>query len=327
MRPRTPRRARRSSRASVEALILCTAKSSLLRCAAWSSECCRLVAAFVVGARHRPRRCVRPSSRPPKVRSASPPRTGDLPVVQALLASGTPIPNAPDGPRGIRALATASRAAQLETMSVLVSAGANPNLPDAGGNRWVPLQHAVHKHRTASVAFLLDHGARPGRPGRPTPDAAHDGCSVRPDRCRAAAPRPWRQSPPPQPTAASVLDLAVSGGALTDIDEPLLGACHTETVRLLIVALPGPAGRATRCEAHLSALFARLNGCGDVLRLVQLPGINREPLHFRPIDTMRHSAGLGRILGACPRPVPRTGFALPESAASAAPGAHRPISS
>ena len=155
-------------------------------------------------------------------------------------------------------------------MSALVSAGANPNLQDAGGNRWVPLQHAVHKHRTASVAFLLNHGALPDGPGdrglTPLMMAAASGQTdvVRLLLDHGANPR--RRA-----GGASVLDLAVSGGALTDIDEPLLGACHTETVRLLISRFPDLRVSDT-LRGHLSALFARLNGCGDVLGLVRLPG-------------------------------------------------------
>jgi len=224
-----------------------------------------LVASLVVGAGLLVVRAFQPNTEGPLSRAA---RTGDLASLQTQLASGTD-PNSPDGPRGFRALAIASRNAQLSTMSVLIGAGANPNLRDAGGNRWVPLQHAVHKHRTTAVAFLLTHGAAVDGPGdrglTPLMMAAASGQTDVVQLLLDHGADPRRRA-----DGASVLDLAVSGGALTDIDEPLLGACHTETVQLLVSRFPDLRVSDT-WRGHVSALFARLNGCRDVLNLVRLP--------------------------------------------------------
>jgi len=210
-------------------------------------------------------RAFQPNTEGPLSRAA---RTGDLAGLQALLASGTD-PNTPDGPRGFRALAMASRFAQLQTMSVLIGAGASPNLRDAGGNRWVPLQHAVHKHRTAAVGFLLTHGAVADGPGdrgmTPLMMAAASGQTDVVQLLLDHGADPRRRA-----AGASVLDLAVSGGALTDIDEPLLGACHTDTVRLLVTRFPDLRVSNT-LRGHVSAFFARLNGCREVLSLVGSP--------------------------------------------------------
>jgi ankyrin repeat protein len=211
-------------------------------------------------------RAVWPSPEGPLSRAA---RTGELATVRALLASGVGA-NTPDGPRGSRPLANAARTGQIETMRALLDAGADPNLTDAGGNRWLPLMHALHKRRMSSVRFLLDHGATADGPVglklTPLMMAAATGQldAVRLLLDRGADPRR------PLPEGGSILDLALSGGALTDIEEPLLGACHAETVRLLIHRAPD-LGVSTAWRGRLSVFFARLNGCQAALDLVNAP--------------------------------------------------------
>src|SRR5215467_3144400 len=73
-------------------------------------------------------------------------------------------PNAPEPTRGLRPLSGAARTGALNLMTALIDAGADPNLRDAGGNYWVPLMHAVHKHQSAAVRLLLDRGALPDGP-------------------------------------------------------------------------------------------------------------------------------------------------------------------
>ena len=65
-----------------------------------------------------------------------------------------------------------------------------------------------------------------------------------------------------------MLTLAVAGGALTDIDEPLLGGCYPRMVKLLIDRAP-----LIRFDDGLqevmARLFARLNGCRESLSLIR----------------------------------------------------------
>ncbi len=176
-------------------------------------------------------------------------------------------PNAPAAPHAFRPLSTAARFGDLDRIGALLDAGGDPNLRDAGGNRWVPLMHAVHKHQTAAARLLLQRGALADGPAgltlTPLQMAVASGQTdvVRLLLDHGADPR--RRTP----DGASLLTLAVSGGALTDIDEPLLGTCHPDTVQLLKSRAPDLAidhslrGRTAR-------FFAWLNGCRAVLATV-----------------------------------------------------------
>jgi ankyrin repeat protein len=66
---------------------------------------------------------------------------------------------------------------------------------------------------------------------------------------------------------STALSVAVSGGALTDIDRPLFGGCHPATVRALLAH--DPMLRLPDTIAGREALWwARFHGCADVLTLV-----------------------------------------------------------
>jgi hypothetical protein len=68
------------------------------------------------------------------------------------------------------------------------------------------------------------------------------------------------------PREPGVFTAAVSGGALTDIEQPLLGRCNAQIVRALLERAPDL--RLPRnARGELSRMFARLNHCGEVLRL------------------------------------------------------------
>lgn len=196
--------------------------------------------------------------RPPPIASAT--QSGDPRSLEELLARGADLHAAP-GPDGFRPLALAARAGALKLMAALLDAGADPNLRDASGNRWVPLMHAVHKHQTGSVRLLLQRGALADGPPQlrltPLMMAVASGQTdvARLLLDRGANPRR------PAPDGASLLTIAVSGGALTDIDEPLLGGCHPETVRLVQERAPDLViDRSLR--GRVARFFAWLNGCG-----------------------------------------------------------------
>jgi hypothetical protein len=203
-------------------------------------------------------------------------RRGDLMVVRALLVQGV-APDSPDGPRGFRPLATAARASHLDVMNALLDAGAGIDLRDAGGNRWIPLMHAVHKHQTAAVRLLLERGARPDGPDglRLTPlmMAAASGQTdvVRLLLDRGADPRRLA------PDGATILALAATGGAFTDIDEPLLGRCHGATVRLIRERIPD-LGLGSAWRARAAMLIAWWQGCDETLAAMKSsPRINQPP--------------------------------------------------
>jgi hypothetical protein len=191
---------------------------------------------------------------------------GDLAAVRRYLAAGGD-PNAAVPGLGFRLLGTAARASRLDVIAALHAAGADPNLRDPGGNRWVPLMHAVHKHQTAAVRALLDRQAKPDGPAdlRLTPlmMAAASGQTDVARMLLDAGADPHRRTP----DDASLVTLAVSGGALTDIDAPLLGGCHPDTVRLLKERAPDVVLDHS-LRGRLAVLFARLNGCRQVLLLI-----------------------------------------------------------
>lgn len=159
-------------------------------------------------------------------------------------------------------------------MNALLDAGADPNLRDLGGNHWNPLMHAVHKHQTAAVRLLLERGGKPdgADASRLTPlmmaIASGQTDVVRLLLDRGADPRRRTSD------GASLLTVGVSGGALTDIDEPLLGNCHTDTVQLLRERAPDLTVDDS-FRGRIALFFAWLNGCKEVRAIV-----NRSPSSF-----------------------------------------------
>lgn len=165
--------------------------------------------------------------------------------------------------RQITAAAAAAREGDTITIRTLAAAGHDLNAADPGLNHWTPLLHAIHKGRRGSVEALIAAGADVNRKTKggmsPLEMAAGNGQADVVRRLLAAG---------ADPREPGVFTAAVSGGALTDIEEPLLGRCNTDVVRALLERAPslqlprnGP--------GHLSWLFARLNHCSDVLQVVK----------------------------------------------------------
>jgi ankyrin repeat protein len=178
-----------------------------------------------------------------------------------LIAGGTPADTV-DG--SWTPLMYAARRGHLATMRALLDAGADANHVDSA-NHWTPLMHALHTKQHEAAMLLLARGADPAIGGHgngfgPLAMAALDNDTSMESALIAKG--------VPRDQTARALEIAVSGGTLTDIDRPLLGACYTESVSLLLQANPAmqvPGGSGT-----FSPLWwARMKRCREVVRLVE----------------------------------------------------------
>jgi ankyrin repeat protein len=169
------------------------------------------------------------------------------------------------GPRPgvLSPLAGPARTGDIATLQRLITAGANPNVTDSGANHWTPLLHAIHKGQPAAVDLLLRSGADPKLAAGgldPLLMAVGTGYAPIVRRLLEAGADPRSDE--------RIILTAVSGGALSDLDSPLLGRCNTDVVKALQQKVPDlriPSGR----RGHLAMLFARLNHCGDVIQLTR----------------------------------------------------------
>jgi ankyrin repeat protein len=185
-------------------------------------------------------------------------------TVRRLLADGHPPDDAEED--GITPVMWAARYGAIRAMAVLLDSGADPNARDKH-NGWTPLLHAVHKQRPLAVRLLLERGADANT-------ASPDG--VTPLLMAADDPDPWTvktlleygANPRTEgPGGATPLTQAVSGGAMTDLDRPLLGGCRRATVGALMAH--DPTLRVARNAAGLQAIWwARFHGCEEVLQLI-----------------------------------------------------------
>jgi ankyrin repeat protein len=173
-------------------------------------------------------------------------------------------------PREITPLARAARIGDARAIAALAAAGHDVNAVDQGGNRWTPLLHAIHKGQRGAIDALLAAGADVHRPaggrrssGHLTPllMAVGNGQADIVRRLLAAGADPRTDGP-------GVFPAAVAGGALTDIENPLLGQCNAEVVRALLER--DPTLRLPRnARGHLALLFATLNHCDEVVRMAK----------------------------------------------------------
>jgi ankyrin repeat protein len=164
-------------------------------------------------------------------------------------------------PDAFSRLAGPAREGDVATLRRLVAAGADPNVQDPAANHWTPLMHAIHKNQPAAVDALLGLGADPLRNVNgmtPLLMAVGTGNAVIVRSLLAAGADPGSDE--------RIMLAAVSGGAMSDIDNPLLGRCNTDVIQALQTkALDLRVPRGTR--GHIAMVFARLNHCADVVRL------------------------------------------------------------
>jgi ankyrin repeat protein len=181
-------------------------------------------------------------------------------VALLLLACGG------EAPREITPLAAAARDGDVTAIAAMARAGYDPNALDPGLNHWTPLLHAIHKGQPAAVTALLAAGAdvNRGAPGgnRPLRMAVGNGRADIVSLLLEAGADPHVDGP-------DLLATALSGGALTDIDQPLLGRCNTDVVRALLTRAPDLRLR-TGFRTRIAVLFAKWNHCSDALQMVRI---------------------------------------------------------
>jgi ankyrin repeat protein len=172
-------------------------------------------------------------------------------------------------PGTLTPLIRAARSGDLAAMSALLDEGADADARDRRAG-WTPLLHAIHRRKLDAVRVLLESGANPNARTRVfTPlimaAAEPDPAFVRLLLAYGAEPEARGFG------GATALSQAVSGGALSDIDRPLLGGCRTETVRAL--KTHDPAVDIPDTIAGWNARrWARFHGCAEVLTLIDGEG-------------------------------------------------------
>jgi len=169
------------------------------------------------------------------------------------------------GNREITPLAQAAREGDAASIAAMVKAGHDPNGVDPGLNHWTPLLHAIHKRQRSAVDALLAAGADANRAAggsAPLLMAVGNGQTDIVATLLTAGADPRADGP-------ELLATALSGGALTDIDQPLLGRCNTDVVRLLLERAPDLRLR-PGFRTRIAVLFAKWNHCNDALEMVRI---------------------------------------------------------
>jgi ankyrin repeat protein len=82
---------------------------------------------------------------------------GDVAGLKDLLASGAPADAF--GKDGLTPLMWAARKGRVETMKILLDAGARIDRRDVHFWGWTPMIHAIHKAQTEAVQLLIERGA------------------------------------------------------------------------------------------------------------------------------------------------------------------------
>lgn len=186
-------------------------------------------------------------------------RSGALLIATALLTACVPYAS-----RNMPPIIGAARDGDVARLESLLHEGADPNV-HAGVNDWTPLMHAVYKNQPASVRTLLANGARVNETnGEGTTAlimaAGYGYSGTVEDLLKAGADPTLRAN-----NGRTALSAAVGG--VGDIDRFTVGKCQTDTVRVLLAAMPDR-HRADEPAMAGAESAARLGGCSEVARLV-----------------------------------------------------------
>jgi hypothetical protein len=161
---------------------------------------------------------------------------------------------------GFTPLDWAARTGRTDAIRELIRAGADPDGQDHGPNGWTPLEHAVHKGELGAIRALLAAGARV--------DAPSSGKGLTPLMLAAAQGEP------------AIVDTLLAAGAdphaVQAGGESALTYAMTTGNRRVILALlrKAPDLRlADSWEGHLARLLAHVRGQGDLLALLDRPGM------------------------------------------------------
>ena len=197
--------------------------------------------------------------------------SGERVEVRRLLDRGTDLEEA--GANAWRPVIWAARHDRLDTLRMLLTAGADPNTPATGGNGWTPLMHAIHTRQSAhspaarlgAIEALLEAGADPNGRSRkgatPLIMAAGYGATDMVELLLAAGANPRLQTP----NGGTALSAAVGGTG--DLDHFTLGQCQTDTVKAILARAPD-LRLGDRLWDRLALRLARWSGCTDVVRMV-----------------------------------------------------------
>jgi ankyrin repeat protein len=159
-------------------------------------------------------------------------------------------------------LAAAARNGDVGALALLLDHGSDVN-ERSGMNGWTVLMHAVDKHQHATARALLDAGADPNlASGESTAllmAAGYGDEEMVGLLLDAGADAQYQTADGFNALAAALL------GSL-DVDEPGVGGCRTETVRVLVERAPALA-LSTSFNGQFPAAYARAAGCDEALRL------------------------------------------------------------
>jgi ankyrin repeat protein len=184
---------------------------------------------------------------------------GDIQAMTALLDAGAD-PNAP-GSFGMTPLATAARTGQVGAIELLLARGADPHR-GCGVNGWTPLLHALHKNQIAAAERLAQACSAPSTE---LDEALYMAAGYA--QTEAVGVLLSRGADPKRTYEKGANALASATAGAFDLDYSYRGcAAHTATVHALLAASPdlrleGDAGASARRSAER-------RGCTEMLALL-----------------------------------------------------------